>query len=320
MGINIDALLYLQEKGHLTSTRNRLLDIGPQTVYFATAGQIRQFVAKQGLVVAQNIFESEVERLVYFSTPRPGERTTFLSEVTDLTNVEYHSFDVCPALKTEILDLNFDPLPAQHREYHDVILNSGTTEHIFNQWNCFEVMHDAAKVGGVIYCQLPASGYLDHGYFCYTPLFFRDLAAANGYELLDIFVTLAGLNDVVELGIDTRGDHRILSPRSIDLPPHDRRVPCFNIHVVMRKTKSAPFRCVLEVATRHADLDTQIAERYEAGAAYGSGWRVERDHLIEERDRLAGELAAFRRSTSWRLTAPLRYVVAKLRGGRAVRS
>src|SRR5205823_271847 len=97
-------------------------------------------------------------------------------EVTDLTSIEYNSFDVCPALKTEILDLNFESTPSKYHGYYDIVLNSGTTEHILNQWNCFEVMHDATRVGGVIYCQLPATGYLDHGYFTYTPLFFRDLA------------------------------------------------------------------------------------------------------------------------------------------------
>ena len=65
--------------------------------------------------------------------------------------------------------------------HYDVVFNFGTTEHIFNQWNCFEFMHDAAKVGRVCSHQLPASGYLDHGYYCYTPLFFREMAQANGY-------------------------------------------------------------------------------------------------------------------------------------------
>src|ERR1700730_18172259 len=183
MGLNLGSLLYLQRRGHLTPKRNRVLDIGPQNVYSATENQLRQFVAAQGQIVQADVLTREIERLVYFSTPRPDERTTLLSEITDLTNIEYNSFDVCPALKTEILDLNFDTLPPKYNEYYDLVINSGTTEHIFNQWNCFELMHHATRVGGVMYCQLPATGYLDHGYFCYTPLFFRDIAAANKYEL-----------------------------------------------------------------------------------------------------------------------------------------
>lgn len=96
------------------------------------------------------------------------------------------------AIKTEIFDLNYDVIDDDKKEYYDVVLNFGTTEHVFNQWNSFEVMHDALKVGGVLYSVLPASGYLDHGYYCYTPLFFADLAKANGYEIVDLFMNYCG--------------------------------------------------------------------------------------------------------------------------------
>jgi len=97
----------------------------------------------QGGETQSEKFAKESKRLEYFSTPRPDERTTLFSEICDLTSVEYWAFDVCPAFKTEILDLNFDKLPIRHREYYDVVLNYITTEHVFNQWNSFQVMHDA---------------------------------------------------------------------------------------------------------------------------------------------------------------------------------
>jgi hypothetical protein len=192
MGMNLDGPLYLQRKGLLTLKKNRILDIGPQNIYYAREEQIREFVNSQGQKVGTEHLDAEIERLVYFSTPRPEERTTLFSEITDLTNIEYNSIDVCPGLKTEILDLNFDALPAHMMGRYDVVFNFGTTEHIFNQWNCFAVIHDACTVGGVIYHQLPASGYLDHGYYCYTPLFFKDMAPANSYELRDLCATPAG--------------------------------------------------------------------------------------------------------------------------------
>ena len=55
---------------------------------FVQDEQIREFVKRQGgAVVPDNLLNSEIRRLVYFSTPRPGERTMLLSEVTDLTNI-----------------------------------------------------------------------------------------------------------------------------------------------------------------------------------------------------------------------------------------
>jgi hypothetical protein len=258
--MNLDGPLYLQRKGLLSPEKNKILDIGPQNVYFARDEQIREFIASQGQMISDAKLEKEVQRLIYFSTPRSGERTTLFSEISDLTNIEYNSVDVCPGLKTEILDLNFDKLPKYMAGHYDVVLNFGTTEHIFNQWNCFEVMHDATKVGGVIYHQLPASGYLDHGYYCYTPLFFREMAEANAYEILDLFVTPAGESKIDQLKIPARDGTSILD--RLDHLSQDNRIPALNIHVILRKTRSGAFRCALEIATAHSPVDEAMAERY----------------------------------------------------------
>ena len=327
MGMGLHTMLYLQEFGLLSPERNKLLDIGPQNVYFATEHQIRQFVQTQGQAVSDEILEKEIKRLIYFSTPRPDERTTLFSEIADLTPIEYNSFDVCPGLKTELLDFNYECLPEKYREYYDVVLNFGTTEHIVNQWNCFEIMHDAAKVGGTIYHQLPASGYLDHGYFTYTPVFFRDIAAANDYEILDTFFTPAGRNDPVNLGIDVRSDASISVPQSGGLTIFDRRVPCFNVHVLLRKRRSGRFRCALEIATAHAAVNQTMALRYATEdelRAQLADLKVERDATIAERDAAIAErdaalaqLSLIIASRSWRATKPLRDLNSRLRAGRS---
>jgi hypothetical protein len=274
VGLNLDGPLYLQRKGLLTPERNRILDIGPQNVYFARDEQIREFVASQGQIASDADLEKEIRRLIYFSTPRPGERTTLFSEISDLTNIEYNSIDVCPGLKTEILDLNFDKLPKHMVDHYDVVLNFGTTEHIFNQWNCFEVMHDATKTGGVIYHQLPASGYLDHGYYCYTPLFFQEMAVANSYEILDLFVTPAGESKIDQLKIQARAGTSILD--RLDHLTQDNRIPALNIHVILRKTRASGFRCALEIATAHSPVNAAMAARYN-GKEQGSAPIINRE-------------------------------------------
>ena len=322
MGMNLGCMLYLQKKGLLTKAKNRILDIGPQNVYFCTEAQIREFVRDQGAEPHEDVLDAEAKRLAYFSTPRPDETTTLFSEITELASVDYHAFDICPAFKTDILDLNFEYLPEKFIEKFDVVLNFGTTEHVFNQWNSFEVMHDATAVDGIIYCVLPASGYLDHGYYCYTPIFFKDMAAANGYEIVDLFFALAGLNDVTSLGIDVRDDTRFLESNSGTLPDGFSRVPNFNVHAVMRKTRSGPFRCGLEVATAHSALNSDVASRYDdpehkfplprRAVAELDRLTKERDQLALERDsvraKVTGDLVVANRridamlaSTSWRI-------------------
>jgi SAM-dependent methyltransferase len=260
MGMNLNALLHLQARGLLRPGAARLLDVGPQNIYFATEAQIRAFVRHQGQKVSDARLETEIARLVRQSTPREGEHFTFLSEICDLTPIAYASIDVAPALKTTALDLNFDRLPERMRGVFDLVLNFGTTEHVFNQWNSFAQIHEAAKPGGVIYCQLPASGYLDHGYFCYTPVFFRDLAKANGYEIADQFFTLAGRNDFEAMAADVRRDDDYGTPNSD--PDGRLMVPCFNINAVMVKGARQPFRALLEVATAANNVKPSIALRY----------------------------------------------------------
>jgi hypothetical protein len=295
VGMNLDGPIFLQRQQMLTPSKNRILDIGPQTIYFARSDQIREFVQNQaGAVAANGKLEAEIERLVYFSTPRAGERTTMFSEITDLTNIEYASIDVCPGLKnTEILDLNFDALPQRMLDHYDVVFNFGTTEHIINQWNCFEVIHDAAKVGGVIYHQLPASGYLDHGYYCYTPLFFRELAEANRYEIAHLAVTPAGENKIDALQIPSLGGDTMLNePRHLG---DNNRIPQLNIHVIMRKTNDRSFRAPLEIATAHSAVNPGMALRY--------------NNPSQSVVHLKAELDAIRSSRIWRITAPLRKTV-----------
>jgi SAM-dependent methyltransferase len=66
----------------------------------------------------------------------------------------------------------------------DIVTNHGTTEHVFNQANCFRLMHAWTKPGGLMVHVLPTQDYVNHGFFNYQPVFFHDLAWANSYEEL----------------------------------------------------------------------------------------------------------------------------------------
>lgn len=78
-------------------------------------------------------------------------------------------------------DLN-EPVPVPHR--YDIVINTGTTEHIWNQHQVFKTIHDLTLPGGLMYHQMPMTGWLDHGFVCYQPTFIADLAAANRYQIV----------------------------------------------------------------------------------------------------------------------------------------
>ena len=87
-------------------------------------------------------------------------------------------------------DLNFDACPPEHQRRYDFVTNHGTTEHLLNQYNAFRIVHDLTVKGGLMMHALPFLSYVDHGYFCYQPNLFVDLARANGYELLGMWINI----------------------------------------------------------------------------------------------------------------------------------
>jgi hypothetical protein len=102
--------------------------------------------------------------------------------------------DIFPGPNVQLFDLNFHQLADAQQEAFDVVFNFGTTEHVFNQYNCFKALHEAAKPGAFIFHQVPCTGYMDHGYWIYSPRLFIDLAEANDYEVVEISDTGVGMD------------------------------------------------------------------------------------------------------------------------------
>src|SRR5260221_1006211 len=69
----------------------------------------------------------------------------------------------------------------------DLVTNHGTTEHVFDQANCFRLMHNICIPGGLFIHIVPTQGYENHGLYSYSQGFFRDLAFANDYEILRLY-------------------------------------------------------------------------------------------------------------------------------------
>jgi hypothetical protein len=261
MGIAFASIEYLSERGYLSADRRRLLDVGTQNLYHLTLDSARAFVDNHGGISDEIEFKTSVDEIALRSRPGNVSNRSWLSEIIDLSNIEYTSFDVCPGLRTEILDLNRQDLPEKYRDYFDVVLNFGTTEHIFNQFNSYRVMHDALSSGGVFFHQVPTVGYVDHGYFCYHPLFFKDLALANDYEILDMWYSTSGAYPI-NATIDFRDALKPNVKNSATIPADAATPLSAVLNVVMRKLRPSPFRIALELETTHSGPASQISALY----------------------------------------------------------
>jgi len=112
------------------------------------------------------------------------------------TNRGYHhvSVDINGLHGSVVRDLS---RPEQFQDWHgawDIITNAGTSEHVEpfeSQYECFRIIHDCLKVGGIAVHLIPDvhqhdkhGAWKNHCRFYYSDTFFEWLAKECGYEVL----------------------------------------------------------------------------------------------------------------------------------------
>jgi hypothetical protein len=170
------------------------LDVGSSNLYEADAAAIAAFVRRHASDVGPDLdaFAERVARGSRYDPVTGGVNESFLGEVLERAGFRCEAIDIARGYRTRILDLNHAALPQDMVSAFDAVINFGTIEHILNQTKSFCVIHEAAKPGAMIWHQLPAVGYLDHGYFVYTCRFFFALAGYDRYEVVDMWFDGAG--------------------------------------------------------------------------------------------------------------------------------
>ncbi len=88
-----------------------------------------------------------------------------------------------PGKHVHRIDLN-KPWPDELDRQYDIVINTGTLEHVFDQQYVFRAIHERTRISGLMVHAFPIEGCLDHGFYCYQPNLLLSLASANGYETL----------------------------------------------------------------------------------------------------------------------------------------
>jgi hypothetical protein len=156
----------------------------------------------------------------------------FLRAGLRYTSIDYLNFPHCMHL-----DLNHDSLPAAHHGRYKFVSNSGTSEHVLNQYNTFKIIHEATAEGGVMYHGLPSGGEFAHGLFNYNAKFFWALAKGNGYEVIRFW----GWTDDKLSSVPAS----FLDEIQYNLPPEARNA---YLHVLLRKKDMMPFQGLVDPA------------------------------------------------------------------------
>lgn len=100
-----------------------------------------------------------------------------------------HSCDISDSEEpTFTLDLNL-PVPEDLHGCYDVVLDSGTIEHIFDLRSVLRNIHHLLKTGGrAIFMTVPVSNYVDHGYHMVSPQMLYDYYSINRYRIASSYI------------------------------------------------------------------------------------------------------------------------------------
>jgi len=119
-------------------------------------------------------YQPLIERAKYFVHARTFFEMLGINDYWDLDCSDYEN----PVI---IHDLNL-PVAEELRSKFNLILDSGTMEHIFDVRQVVENLVRMCRASGWIVHITPASNFLDHGLYSFSPIFFYDVYGANGFD------------------------------------------------------------------------------------------------------------------------------------------
>jgi hypothetical protein len=96
-----------------------------------------------------------------------------------------HSIDVSDYQGADIICNLNHPIPDRYASCYDVVIDAGTLEHLGNLSTALANIFNLLRKGGIYYFGVPCNNWVDHGFFQFSPTFFRDICIDNqGLELV----------------------------------------------------------------------------------------------------------------------------------------
>jgi SAM-dependent methyltransferase len=149
-----------------------------------TLGRQRLYISREELEELAERYRPDLcDRVVDLQYGEPADEflKRFL-DVRDLRALDQSAYE--GAALTHDLNL---PLPDALQEQFDVVIDSGTLEHVFNVPVALASCMRLVRRGGALFLASPANNLCGHGFYQFSPeLFFRLFKDANGFALTRI--------------------------------------------------------------------------------------------------------------------------------------
>jgi hypothetical protein len=194
MGIGLSASEYMARLVEEFGMRGSALCLGRQDVWYDE----RQFGAfiqalKWGAAGDQGVIFHDGRRAARYQELRKSGRAhrradpNYISDELLFAALGFESLDSADVNDFEgasvIHDFNQPGLGAAAGKQFDFVFDGGTIEHVFHVPNMMRNIFDVLNVDGFVLHAAPSNNHCDHGFYQFSPTFFYDWYAANGWSI-----------------------------------------------------------------------------------------------------------------------------------------
>ncbi len=183
MGIATGTFQQLLQEHRARPFRGRLLTLGKQDIYL-TPDDLDFWTRYYGVPCAPSAAPEYSDKPDFAAKGRLADRELFRRLGVASESLDASDYEGCD----HVADLNSPLPPEKLRGRYDLVLDTGTFEHVFHLPNAFQFCHSLLKEGGRMIHMSPLSNYADHGFYMLSPTLFHDFYEANGWRILQMKV------------------------------------------------------------------------------------------------------------------------------------
>lgn len=190
MGLTTPALKYILSRSKRYHFKGPLLTLGNQDIY-TDADTLRKWVKEYKL---NKLSSADIEpstslglRQINPQSSRFVHAKSFF-KLLGISQKNYYDVDKFDFDKPRILhdlEKSFSP---KYKNFFNLIIDSGTLEHIFDIRSVMANIIAITKTGGYVLQIIPSNNFLNHGFYQVNPTFFYDFYTANGFKIIESYL------------------------------------------------------------------------------------------------------------------------------------
>jgi hypothetical protein len=255
------AVLQMLECG-VFDKRRKVLEMGHSKLGPIAASELSPWLLRlQGKKSLSEVDQQALEKLTASSENSDFDQSPSVGELLKLAGMTYRSLAQVGGANSPTFSLEQDSLPQLEIGAWDVVLNLGTSSRLMNQLHFTQLMHQAARKGGVIVHWLPAISGGRHYWLSSTGRLLFDIGYFNQYELIAFSMERGEAFETIDHPVfEKKG----VGPTKVSSNPliQNLRVPRISILAASLKTHNEPFLGAVELQTSVGEIPAEVACNY----------------------------------------------------------